>query len=494
MSVGGRLLAACCANGGLSNNQIPTCPLTTISLSFEEENRFISGDLIYQEGTATHNYPYGDQTNLIISWNAMGIGGPTGPANYNIVNTSQGNASWSVSSNSIQVVSSGGPIVRPNTNTVVALVPYKYRLYTFTKVSASGQYRNGNQAGSIISKFSSGTMCFGDELQIDFTEEITGPLVTFATTTNAPATGSISWIGACSALVTGMTLTLTVAGVAAGPWTIEVAAGQLKLKNGAGVVTTYSGLLTAVRTSINAAGFFTASITANATNAAEVIDLKTVLSNQIKTNCVYNLYIAHPGDIIAPGSRVAGNFTGVFTLSNSDSFDSSLSGLPNDQTGLSQYLSAGWYPKYTSSYSGIGTLRTVSSNYFNYNSLRWSRTSGASVATQVFTLTGNSYSDWDINILCFECVDSSIPPPPLCDFGAMGSGFADFFITGFINYGTNGTFFGGAGWMDCSFTVVQSCPPGDWPYSYFNTTQTIFPAPSVDVEGRQTLNGRLVVS
>lgn len=490
MTLGGRLLASCCSSG-LSNTQIPTCPFSSISLNYEEENRFITGELVYQEGSATHNYPYADRTQLVMNWNAMGIGGPTGPWKYTVVNTSVGSAGWTVGTNSIVTVASGGPIVRPGTNTVVALVPYKYRSYTFNKTSALGSYRPGTATGGQITKVAHPTACTGTDFPITFDETVEGALVTFSTTTAAPATGNITWVGACSAVVNGMTLVLTASGISTGPWVVEVTGGTLRLTNGAGVTTTYSGLLTTVRNSINAAGRFTATVTANATSSAETQDLKPLKTNPIGVACTIGVPIAFPGDLIAPGSRVVGNQTGVFTLNNSDSFDASTSGLQNDATGLAQYLGAGWYAKLTGSYSGIGGLKSSTGNYFSYNALRWSRTSGVSEFTNDYTLTGNNYIDVDVNIVCLQCYNNT-DPSPSCDFGPLSPGFNNVFI-GF--FGSTGTFICSAGWTDCSGNVVEfcPCPPPTLPGSFSIETQTPVSAPTATYTARQRISGRILI-
>lgn len=491
MSVGSRRLAACCANGGLSNNQIPTCPFTTISLNFEEENRFITGDLTYKQSIVTHNYPYAEIYELV-TWNAVGFSGPANAWKYTVVSTSVGAASWTVASSSIVSVGSNGPIVRPGTNTVIAFGPYKYRSYTFNKTSASRAYTSSLQQGGQITKIANLCACVACDSPQTFDEQIEGPLITSATVPLAPTTATLTWVGVCSNVVTGITLVLTASGISTGPWVVEVTAGTLRLTNGSGVTTTYSGLLTTVRNSINAAGMFTATLIA-ATSDAETQDLKPTKTNPIGIACTIEVPIAFPGDLIAPGSRTAGNQTGVFTLGAGDAFNASTSGFPNNATGFSSYLGQGWYAKLSLPYSGIGALKSAPTSAYFSLSGNWSRTSGTSEITRDYTLTGSTGTKTDVTIVCFECVSND--PFPSCGFGQMSPGFLN------LDVGAGSYFNPGpgpcSGWTDCSFGVAENCPcpPSGTvtPFSRWDTTQTPIVVPDIPAIGRQKITGRIVV-
>jgi hypothetical protein len=482
MSVGGRLLASCC--GGLSNNQIPTCPLATISLSFEETNTAVAGGLIFDGGFEGFNYPFADRQNWIVGYGTMGAGGLFGHSGYNVLNTSIGNSSYSVTSNSIVTVTgSSGPIVRPGTNIHIVSVPYKYRSYTFTRTSSSHSFKTGFTNGTITTKIAEVCPCPGLDQPQDFPELIAGPTVTNSNV--GPATASLTWVGVCSTLVAGMTLSLTASGIASGPWVIEVSGGQLKLTNGSGVSSQFTGALTTVRNAINAAGFFTSTVSGITTSAAEVQDLKPRKSNPISTNCSYELYIAEPGDRIAPGTRVAGNDTGFFGLGGGDSFDAGSTGLSNNEGGLTSWFTSGWFPKLTGSgYPGIGVLRSApGSSYFSIGG-RWSKTGGSSTVVGNLTLTPSQSDIFTLfeELVCFQCVATL---PQDCGFGALVSGYEGPFTCG-INFGVPG------GWADCNGNVVQPCPPGTGPAHVKQNVVTSVPAPSSrPFNPTSTINGRL---
>jgi hypothetical protein len=488
MSVGGRLLAACCANGGLSNNQIPTCPLATISLSFEETNTAVASGFIFESSFATHNYPFSDRSTWITGYGTLGLssGALPGFSGYNVINTSNGNSSYSVSSNSI-VTASNGPIVRPGTNIHIVTVPqYKYRSYTFTRTSSSHIFKSGFQNGTITTELIEACPCVsGFDTPQDFPELIAGPTVTNSNV--GPATANLTWVGVCSTLVAGMTLSLTASGIASGPWVIEVSGGQLKLTNGSGASSQFTGTLTSVRSAINAAGFFTSTVAGITTSAAEVQDLKPRKSNPISTNCSYELYIAEPGDRIAPGTRIVGaNDTGCFSLTFGDCFDSNATGLSNDEVGLTQWLTSGWFPKLTGSgYPGIGVLRSApSASYFGFPPTAWKRTSGSSTIVGNLTLSPAppQITTQTAEILCFLC-------RPIFDFSDCGFGIPSF---GYLSSISCSSFGQVGGWDDCSGTIVQPCPQGTEPASLHQFTVTSEPGPSDRAFNPvSTINGRL---
>jgi hypothetical protein len=487
MSVGGRLLAACCS--GLSNNQIPTCPLTNISLSFEETNTAIASGFIFESSFATHNYPYTDRSTWKTGYGSFDFSGGPGASfsGYNVLNTSTGNSSYSVTSNSIVTVTgSSGPIVRPGTNIHIVSVPYKYRSYTFTRTSSSHSYKTGFQNGTITTKLIELCPCVsGFDTPQDFPELIAGPTVTNSNV--GPSTASLTWVGVCSTLVAGMTLSLTASGIASGPWVIEVSGGQLKLTNGSGASSQFTGTLTSVRSAINAAGFFTSTVAGITTSAAEVQDLKPRKSNPISTNCSYELYIAEPGDRIAPGTRITGaNDTGCFSLTFGECFDSSVTGFSNDEIGLTQWLTSGWFAKLTGSgYPGFGVLRSApSATYFGFPPTAWKRTSGSSTVIGNLTLSPSppQITTETVELLCFLCV-------PIFDFSDCGFGIPSF---GYFSLISCSSFGAPGGWEDCSGTIVQPCPAGTEPGSVQQYTVTTEPAPGpLPFNPVSTINGRL---
>ena len=410
MSVGGRLLAACCANGGLSNNQIPTCPFTTIACEYSETNTFITSSLVFKLTQWSTNHPGCQFSQYPTEWASRGSGSGSGSEeSYNLLNTGSGNARWDLASSTI-TTGSGGPVVRPGTNTVVAASPqFKFRRCVYNRVSRFRTYRVGSQISGQTSYTAYGDCCASSAFTYDFDNVVTGPVVN-QTTPSSAASYTIDWAGVASERVAGMTLVLTAAGLAAGPWVVEVAGGVLKLTNGAGTTTTYSGLLTAVRTSINSAGFFTATITAQARTPAETQDLKQSKSQPLSTACTHSLYIIDIGDLIAPGSgdgtvppvRLSAGSPFVIQLR----FDAAAEGLPNNIAGLESFLRRTWFPK-IAAYAGIGGLASVTTSYLGVTTANWSTTSGVSTKTQDYLFAGTLLASiQDYNGVCATCEGS----------------------------------------------------------------------------------------
>lgn len=405
MSVGSRLLAACCTNGGLSNTQIPTCPFTTIACEYSETNTFITSSLVFKETQWSTNHPGCQFSQYPIIWSSRS----TGDESFNLLNTGSGNARWDLASSTI-TTGSGGPVVRPGTNIVVAAsAQFKFRRCVYNRVSRFRTYRVGSQTSGQTSYTAYGDCCASSAFTYDFDNVVTGPVVN-QTTPSSAASYAIDWAGVASERVAGMTLVLTAAGLAAGPWVVEVAGGVLKLTNGAGTTTTYSGLLTAVRTSINAAGFFTATITAQARTPAETQDLKQSKSQPLSTACTHSLYIIDIGDLIAPGSG-DGTVPPVRLSASSPfpiqlRFDAAAEGLPNDVAGLESFLRRTWFPK-IAVYAGIGGLASVTTSYLGITTANWSTTSGVSTKTQDYLFPGTLLASiQDYNGVCARCGDT----------------------------------------------------------------------------------------
>lgn len=461
MSVGGRLLAACCANGGLSNTQIPTCPFTTIACSYTNTNNFSASGLVYESGRTVTNHPGCPTGSFTTSWDSIA----SGVNSYSLSNLGTGNARWDLASSTI-TTGTGGPVVRPGTNTVVAAsLQFKFRRCLFNRVSRFRSYSLGSQVGSSTAYTVYGNCCpsSADSTSYVFDNYVTGT-TTNQTTPSSAASYTIDWAGVASERVAGMTLVLTAAGLAAGPWVVEVAGGVLKLTNGAGTTTTYSGLLTAVRTSINAAGFFTATITAQARTPAETQDLKQSKSQPLSTACTHSLYIIDIGDLIAPGSgdgtvppvRLSAGSPFLIQLR----FDAAAEGLPNDVAGLESFLRRTWFPKLVSGGSTIGTLESASNSYLGLSN-RWSTTSGSSSQSYNSSSFGTwnntktlSINEW--NLVCASCTTG---PPS----GPFENQCYDFPGATLDIEGPNGLGPGswdGCGLKDCSGAYIpgDTCP------------------------------------
>jgi hypothetical protein len=418
MSVGGRLLASCCANGGLSNNQIPTCPFTTISLQYTNTNTFVTGVMVYVSQIISSDHPGCDFSQFDAFWDSD----EGGINSYTLNNVGTGNARWDLVSTTI-VSAGAGPVVRPGTNTIIGFAPtYKHRSLTFNRTSRFRSRSNGVNVGGQTT-YDAGGCCSSSVFQFQFDDFVTPPVIN-ETTPNSPATYSLQWVGVASERGVGLTLVLTASGIAAGPWVIEVSGGTLSLTNGSGSTTSHTGLLTTVVTAINAAGFFTATLGLDATTVCETQDLKVSKSNPISTNCTYSLYNIEIGDEIAPGSFHPAAGVGFPTRLFSPApfffdlrFNAAAEGLPNNAAGLETFMRRVWFPKLNST-GGVGTLQAVSNSYMGVTGARWSTTAGTSSLT--YTANTNDTRGLVVDTYSTVCI-GCITGTPLPEFSPCDS-------------------------------------------------------------------------
>ena len=500
MSVGGRLLAACCANGGLSNNQIPTCPFTTITIQVDETNTFVTGSLLYPATVVKHNYPYADLNEHVWNYAYKDIDtNPNSAERYNLLNFGTINGTWTVTSNAIETETLfRGPIVRPGTSIVIVTAPYKVRRYTFTRNSCTVVHASG--LSNYISNTHDDILCACNSCATPVSDVGIERGATQTLLNRGPTTITLLWIGACSRPVAGMTLFLKPAGLAVGPWTIESNGTSVILKNGSGTTFTYNGTISSAVASINSAGFFTASVATSTANAL-TSDLKVSKSNPITTNCVYEgLLIAVPGDEIAPGvPSPAVGYQGTATLSvptNLGYFLSSTSGFPSTAIGATQYFTQGFYAKGTGSYPGWGEIRSdnISATLGPFN---WSLTSGASVITRTYTIGTNTFTTVDeTTIICFGCYADPFDPPQ-CGTGNFWSPcFSTPFYWAFNPFST--CVLGGppGGWQNvCTGSPVDLCPGLTSPGSFWVHTSSSTPIASTSpVTARWEVSGRFYLS
>ncbi len=456
--VGTRRFADCCASP-LPDSQVPTCPFTTIYNDYQASHNYVTPSLVFANEYKKYNHPGCTRQN---EWESQYGSRALGAiSRYELNAYDLANARWDVSSNII-LTGTNGPVVRPGTNTVIARASFKYREYTFNRASRTRRYKDGQDTSTSDVYFNAPSCCPSGDFAQNFTI-IKSPAETIDLTPSANDWFKISWVGKSTQRVLGFRLTLRAAGTAVGPWRAVVEGGQLKLTNGSGVTTTYTGLLTSVRTAINAAGFFTAFIPtgspAPVTTDASIQDLKPYRSTLLTaTNEQTCMYIVDVGDEIAPGSQILSAFPPRLTSLNSAvsptvvvdlRFDAASSGFPNTASGLLQYMQQTWYAKSAGSVPVLG---------FNWNGTPYSLgfppvsslTPGASVTNYSITYGVRSVDRRDFQVVCAYCIGvGSCTIPGASTIGPTGAPFP-------------GPGINCSGFLNCSGSLVSTicgCPP-----------------------------------
>jgi hypothetical protein len=471
--VGTRRLADCCASP-LPDSQVPTCPFSTIYNDYEVSHDYETPSLVFVRKYVKYNHPGCPRQQWESEYQSRAT---SGASQYQLNGYDLANARWDVSSDTI-LTGTNGPVVRPGTNTIVARASFKYREYTFNRTSRIRTYKEGQDTSELDTYFNAPTCCPAGDSQVDF-PIIKSPAQTIDLTPSANDWFKISWVGKSTQRVLGFRLTLRAAGAAVGPWRAVVEGGQLKLTNGSGVTTTYTGLLTAVRTSINGAGFFTAFIPTGSptpvTTSAEIQDLKPYKSTLLTvTNEQTCMYIVDVGDEIAPGSQIGGVFPPRLSSLNSSvgptvvvdlRFDAASSGFPNTADGLLQYMQQTWYAKASGGAPPLG-LNWVLFPYPLGFPPQASLTPGASVTNYAITYGVKQKDTRDYQVVCAFCND----PGAICDIPG-----AQFLLSASFP----GPEFNCYGFEDCSGSTVSNicgCPPAFQAYGTDTLSIEILPA------------------
>jgi len=380
-------------------------------------------------------------------------------------------------------------------------VPGKYRQYVFTNSLASGDYVQPIETTiggpDLIPAFG----CCSPLTPSDDVANITaGPTVSKTISLVAP-TIRLNYLAVATSQVAGIQLSLKVAGVAAGPWTVQVQGSTVSFTNGAGTVTTYSGTLTSVAASINAAAAFTATIPVNVTKTAGIThafvsDIKPYISDPINVaGCTTDLVLVDFKDHLAPSSTLAG--INVFSFGgNAYGFYFTDGGaFPDTKAGLDAFLAQEWKPKSAAFSNSSGNYYYIEGDFDNYSTFPylnyyntlsgtvvpadyWSTAPGSSVQTETVTisrLTGSS---------------ETITAIPYCSTTIPGGGFENCVPPVGPEY-CNTSFLA---CVDCSGTPLVTC---DFPHTNCcceHSDSTVLTYPTRDEIATQTLTGKFRLS
>lgn len=399
MLVGSIRLSACSAAFcDATDVPLPDTPFTTATATYTVETgfSFLSGRI--ESWTATlSGYPF-CTFNSLWQWKTrLTLTGLmfTNPVEaWDVASTSTASVTWTNTS-STNVTGSGvtgGSWRRPSDGTILATgIAWKAKEYTFTRTSRTGSHvQYAVTSASYLEKYD----CCGNSGYADFDSLVPGS--TASRTPSTPTSYIMRWAGAATAQVAGLNLTLKTAGVSSSPWFVDVQGGQVVFTDASGNQTTYSGLLSSVATSINAAGKFTAAVPTNVTSAAGTTDLRPFHSVPIgATTCTVGLPLVLVGDVLAPSTTGAG--FGPF------SFAANL-GYPDTEAGLEQFMRSTWYPK-SSSFEN-GTFYYIYGEFDGWLTLStasWSKTPGSSVRTDTQVIPADSTDVTSKELMTARC-------------------------------------------------------------------------------------------
>jgi hypothetical protein len=297
-------------------------------------------------------------------------------------------------------------------------------------------------------------------------------------------TFTLRYAAVCTVRVPGITLVLTASGAASGPWTVSVSNNELKLTNGSGTTTSYTGTLTATATAINAAGYFTATVGGGVYGSvATAADLKDYVSFPINVSgCSTVAVLVDFGDELTPTSCGCGVFRNTGT--SGFAFQTGL-GFPNTKDGLDAFLASVWYPKnniFRTSTNPIYYMDTqfdflVLSPEVSYLNASWELTPGSSVQTNTLSISSASGSSATYTRIVY-CVDLATYP-----FGCEDPNAPRPVPPGYCNT------FGGLACVDCDGSFGVNCGPYESTCCCEHVDTEIFSYAARSVPVTQTLTG-----
>jgi hypothetical protein len=468
--IGGLQLSLCCDNP-VPDADVPACPITSIVCSVQERSELTASNLVYVSGTFRSNHPGCTlaQDGRIVDWDIYELGGLGQGASFDIAAVSAMSAGWTESSESILTLNNG-PIVRPNTNVVIATCLYRVKEKTFT---LSNRLRNSTQ-GIVVSGIETRYVpeageyydcCSSASVELEFNKFTQGSSV--SSTPPAAVSHVIRWAGVCNQAVVGLTIARTGSSPGTDPWKIQVTGGQILLTNGSGTTTAYSGTLSSVRTAMNATGLFTVTASLLATANATTGDLLEMGPDYLRTGCPKQVLLADVGTPVSPGLPLSSGYGGQGYISNSYGttyFNATATGFSNDKAGLEAFVRLTRYPKLSANgLTGVGA--------FEFSQLglgsEWSTNSGASIRTENVNATpGSDVATEVVTITCNpECVPVTgtwFPACGYCEFQGMNPitssfGPAPGIATESVSCPPDGTPSPRFGWSSCAGTIID--PP-----------------------------------
>lgn len=310
-----------------------------------------------------------------------------------VSSVSSTNVTYSPAAPTIQT-GSGGKFYRPSDDVLlVQNIDWRAKSYVFTG-SGGGSYTSENEyyTSETIDQCAC-EACIPTEFA--WPNIGPGPPVTYSL---AGSSFSLRYLAVARYNVNGISLTPTGTGVAQGLWTIKATGGQIVLESESGLTFSYSGTLTAVRNQIQAAGYFTATISASvvvvggSTNAKTSDLVEFTVETYSSTAC---LPIVLAGTHLAPSSTGAG-----FSLGLSSSTFRRGIGYEDNQSGLDSYLTTAFNnPTLLSVQLGYGTQIFYPGPFLFYLPMHFENTgSGASTVTSSLdcTFTGQTLTETGI--------------------------------------------------------------------------------------------------
>lgn len=405
MLVGSIRLTACSpAFCDATDIPVPETPFTTATATYQIVTNFSATGLrVYATYVTLSGYPFALYPTLY-DWQGKTVSGFSPPndswESWVTNSTTTATATWTKTSTSI--VSANGSWKRPSDGTVLVTgVSGKANQYTFALTSRTGTHTQKLVTTSAV------------QARINYCDPVYyQDFVSISPGNTASRTPSMStssyvmrWASAATVQIAGLNLTLKAAGVSLSPWFVDVAGGSVVLTDKNGSSTSYTGTLSSVAASINAAGNFTAAVPANVTSSALTSDLRGFHSSPIgETTCTTGIPIVLVGDVLAPSTTGAGfgigfAFPFLFTADL---------GYPDTEEGLEQFMRSAWYPKFDPGSVIVGDYYYLSGE-FDGNLApgpgNWIKLPGVSSKTQdhyVLSVTSNYHTSDLILATCFD--------------------------------------------------------------------------------------------